>query len=72
MSDFAFRPGSYVLRGPARLKKSKTGLWSGEMSHYSGELETRGHLSKAHAKSSLETRALNKYGRVPYYLQEDE
>lgn len=69
MSDFAFRnPTRHpAMFAPASIRKSSTGLWSAEMDHLTGQQQTFGHLSKAHAKAAMDERALEVFGRVPKY-----
>lgn len=73
MTDFAFRDNSrpIALSAPAELRRSRTGLWSGEMAHPSVHTITLGHFSKESAKSALNERAIKAFGRVPDYVHED-
>ncbi len=74
MSDFAFRDSSRpaALSAPAELRKSRTGLWSGEIAHPAAHTITLGHFSKASAKAALEERSMKAFGRVPKYVHEDD
>jgi hypothetical protein len=74
MTDFAFRDSSrpVALSAPAEVRKSRTGLWSGELHHPTAHTITLGHFSKPSAKQALNERALKAFGRVPTYVHEDD